>query len=176
MFWSSELVESGHLLGEILPENIIQKFKGIINEIKINSLDELLIDKLNEILFDLIGCLIYGKILSKAFFHLLQLVHFANVEIGQEVLTDVVWYWGIQVSHYKRKRKEGRRGGGEIIFISVFLSYLFFFVLSSNRFLLKLVEEEVEIINHQKDGNDYVLLLKNYLFKKWLILKDLRRH
>lgn len=97
MSWSSKLIPEGNITSDILPDNIINQFKLLLNELILQNKTENTLEKYDEIFLDLIGCLIYGKITSKGIFHLFNLCNLSTIELGQEILTDVVWYWGIQV-------------------------------------------------------------------------------
>lgn len=100
MSWKSKLLGDNTVTSDILPDNIINNVKLTLNSL--NSLSKLEINdnKYDEIFLDLIGCLIYGKINSKALFNLFNLCNISTIELGQEILTDVVWFWGIQVFNF----------------------------------------------------------------------------
>lgn len=146
MFWSSELIPDGALTTDTPPDNITNTFRAAISHLNDNNQSENHVSKLNELLFDLIGCLIYNRMNSKAIFSLFSLCNFASIELGQEILTDVVWYWGTQVTFFLFCFDF------LFFFIITTLTFFFYFV---NRFHMKLV---VEMLNPQKDGKDCVFL------------------
>jgi hypothetical protein len=108
-FWSSKLSSTPITSTDPLPSEIysifaniasnnLEQFDSLTTFTSIDLLTNHFLTQFNESLIDLIGCLIYNLIHSKHILHILSTCEIFKHEIGKSLLTDVIWFWGTQVS------------------------------------------------------------------------------
>jgi hypothetical protein len=98
MNWQSSVFVSCPFEGERVPDSIIMNIKektpSLFSE-ESHSLPEA-----DEAIMDIVGSFIHGAISMKQILAIFNTIPISSSEIAKAVLTDTVWFWGIQVSSF----------------------------------------------------------------------------